>query len=135
MLLALAIIVPCGWSMAVEGVPVGRRYKVVRPLFLMGVYESLNDRRVSRDAARAYLDAARYYETAWVAFQDTVPIGTVVTIQATAPKRWNFFSATGRYLVRLDPDLSRGLDVVLTLDRGIEGDLDGLNPEMFERSE
>ena len=38
-----------------------------------------------------------------------------------------------RYFVRLDPDLSRGLDIILELNRGIEGSLDGLNPELFER--
>ena len=98
----------------------------------MGSYSSLNDRRISPDAAKAALHARRFYDTAWVAFQDDIPIGTVVTIVAPAPKRWG---AADNYLIRLHPDLSRGLQVELSLDRGLEGQLNGLNPEKFERVE
>ncbi len=43
------------------------------------------------------------------------------------------FFIANQYFIQLDPDLSRGLDVELELNRGIEGSLDGLNPELFER--
>ena len=68
-----------------------------------------------------------------VAFQCEVPVGTIMTIIGPAPKAWHLPFLANRYFVRLDPDLSRGLDVVLELNRGIEGSLDWLNPELFNR--
>ena len=99
----------------------------------MAVYDSLNNRKLSRETARAYLHAARYYEKSWVAFQNEVPVGTIVTIIGPAPKVWHIPIFANRYFVQLEPDPSRGLDVILELNRGIEGNLDGLSPEIFAR--
>ena len=109
----------------------GNRYKIIKPVYLMAVYDSLNNRQVNRETARAYLHSMRYYEKASVAFQCEVPTGTIMTIISPAPKVWYLPFWANRYYIRLDPDLSRGLDVVLELNRGIEGSLDGLNPELF----
>jgi hypothetical protein len=122
----------CVSSYAEEMQP-GNRYKIVRPLYLMAVYDSLNNKHLSRESARAYLHSRQYYKKSFVAFQCEVPVGTMITITGAAPKVWYLpFSANG-YFVRLDPDLSRGLDVIVELNRGIEGSLDGLNPEIFNR--
>lgn len=123
----------CGISYASEQPKSGNRYKIIRPVYLMAVYDSLNNRQVSRETARAYLHSMRYYEKASVAFQCEVPVGTIMSIISPAPKVWYLPFLANRYFVRLDPDLSRGLDVVVELDRGIEGSLDGLNPELFSR--
>ncbi|MFZ5564796.1 MAG: hypothetical protein ACOZBW_12155 [Thermodesulfobacteriota bacterium] len=56
-----------------------------------------------------------------------------MTIIGPAPRAWYLPFLANQYFVRLDPDLSRGLDVELELNRGIEGNLDGLNPDLFER--
>lgn len=120
-------------SYASEEPQPGDRYKIVRPLYLMAVYNSLNNKQLSRETARAYLHSMRYYNKSWVAFQCEVPVGTIMTIIGPAPKVWHLPFFANRYFVRLDPDLSRGLDVVLELNRGIEGSLDGLNPELFSR--
>lgn len=124
----------CDPSFAEELQP-GNRYKVVRPMYLMAVYDSLNNKQVSRETARAYLHSMQYYKKSWVAFQYEVPVGTIMTIIGQAPKVWNLPFFANRYFVRLAPDRSRGLDVVLELNRGIEGSLDGLNPELFIRAE
>ena len=123
----------CGRSEAEELQP-GSQYKIVRPMYLMAVYDSLNNRLLSRETARAYLHSMQYYEKSEVAFQCEVQVGSIMTIIGSAPKVWNIPFFANRYFVRLDPDVSRGLDVVLELNRGIEGDLDGLNPELFSRS-
>jgi hypothetical protein len=109
----------------------GNRYEVIRPLYLMATYNSLNNRQISRDTAGASLHAVRYYDTAWVAFQIEVPAGTIMTIISPPSKVWNLPFRVTRYFVRLEPDQSRGLDIELTLDRGIQGSLNGLNPEIF----
>jgi hypothetical protein len=57
----------------------------------------------------------------------------MMTIIGTAPKVWSLPFFAKRYFVRLDPDLSGGLDVIVELSGGIEGTLDGLNPELFSR--
>ncbi len=123
----------CGLSYADEQPQPGNRYKIIGPVYLMAVYDSLNNRQVSRETARAYLHSMLYYNKASVAFQCQVPVGTTMTIIGPAPKVWHLPFFANRYFVRLDPDLSRGLDVILELNRGIEGSLDGLNPELFRR--
>lgn len=70
-----------------------------------------------------------------MAFQVKLPEGTIMTIISPAKKVWHIPELVDQYVVRLEPDLSRGLDVVLELDRGIEGDMDGLNPKLFARVE
>jgi len=134
-LFALGGTIFCGVSCASEQPQSGNRYKIIRPVYLMAVYDSLNNRQVSRETARAYLHSMRYYEKASVAFQCEVPVGTIMTIIGPAPKVWHLPFLANQYFVRLDPDLSRRLDVQLALDRGIEGSLDGLNPELFSRLE
>jgi hypothetical protein len=124
----------CGPSCAEELQP-GNRYKIVRSVYLAAEYYSLNNRQVSREMARAYLESKQYYKKSWVAFQCEVPVGTIMTIIGPAPKVWSLPFFASRYFVQLDPDLSRGLDVILELNRGIEGNLDGLNPELFSRME
>ena len=99
----------------------------------MAVYDSLNNRQISRETARAYLHSKEYAQKSWVAFQCEVPVGTIMTIIGLAPKSWYRPFSANRYFVRLDPDQSRGLDVELELNRGIEGSLDGLSPELFSR--
>ncbi len=123
----------CGFTYASEQPQPGNRYKIIGSVYLMAVYDSLNNRQVSRETARAYLHSMQYYNKASVAFQCQVPVGTTMTIIGPAPKVWHLPFFANRYFVRLDPDLSRGLDVVLELNRGIEGSLDGLNPELFSR--
>ena len=68
-----------------------------------------------------------------VAFQRKVPVGTIMTITGSAPKVWHLPFLADRYFVRLEPDLSRGLDVILELNSGIDGSLDGMNPAIFSR--
>lgn len=131
-LFAVICTIFCDPSYAEELLP-GNRYKIVRPVYLAAEYYSLNNRQVSRETARAYLESKQTYKKSWVAFQCEVPVGTIMTIIGPAPKVWHLPFFANRYFVRLDPDLSRGLDVVLELNRGIEGSLDGLNPELFSR--
>jgi hypothetical protein len=123
----------CGVSCANERPQPGNRYKIVRPLYLAAEYYNLGNRKISRETARAYLEPKQYYKKSRAAFQCEVPVGTIMTIIAPAPKVWHLPFMANRYFVQLDTDLSRGLDVVLELNRGIEGSLDGLNPELFSR--
>jgi hypothetical protein len=134
MLFTVSSTIFCGLSYASEQSQPGNRYKIIGPVYLAAEYYSLNNRQVSRETARAYLESMRTYKKSWVAFQCEVPVGTIMTIIGPAPKVWHLPFFANRYFVRLDPDLSRGLDVILELNRGIEGSLDGLNPELFSRS-
>lgn len=124
----------CGISYAGEQPQAGNRYKIIGPLYLSGIYKDLNNRQLNRDMAVGSLTAVQFTGPE-VGFQCKVPVGTIVTIIGLAPKRFPLFFIANRYYVRLDPDLSRGLDVELELNRGIEGNLDGLNPELFSRLE
>lgn len=122
----------CDLSYAGEHQQPENRYKIIGPVYLSGVYRNLNNRQLNRQMAVGSLTAVRFSGPE-VAFQCIVPVGTTMTIIGPAPKVWHLPFFANRYFVRLDPDLSRGLDVVLELDRGIEGSLDGLNPELFDR--
>ena len=123
----------CGLAHASDELQIGVQYKIVKPVYLMGVFNSLNNRKLSSATARAYLHSTKYYEKSEVAFQYEVPVGTVITFIGSVQKVWYLPFSVNQYLVRLDPDLSSGLDVVLKLNRGLEGSLDGLNPGLFTR--
>ena len=110
----------------------GNRYRIVGPVYSSGVYRSLNNRQLNRQMAFGSLSAVRFSGPE-VAFQCEVPLGTIMTIVDSAPKVWHLPFLANRYFVRLDPDLSRALDVDLELNRGIEGSLDGLNPAIFRK--
>jgi hypothetical protein len=118
----------CGPSYAEELRP-GNRYKIVGPLYLTGIYLNLNNRQLSL----AHLSPVQSSGPE-VAFERKVPVGTIMTIIGPAPKRVPLPFFANRYYVRLEPtDLPSELDVILELYRGIEGSLDGLNPELFSR--
>lgn len=138
MLFTVTSTIFCCPSCASEELQPGNRYKIVKTVYLIAAYKSLNNRQVSRETAFAYLRPRQSPKRAWLAFQNEVPIGTIMTIIGPAPKPevWHFpffFKRYSVYLVRLDPDLSRGLDVMLEVSLGMEGSLDGLNPELFSR--
>jgi len=122
----------CGSSYASEKLQPGSRYQIVGPLYLYGVYLNLNKRQLNRVMAVGDLSAVRVSGPE-IAFECIVPVGTIMTIIGPAPKIWHLPFLADRYFVRLDPDLSRGLDVEVELNRGTEGSMDGLNPELFSR--
>jgi len=123
----------CGASSAEELQP-GSRYKIVGPVYLAGIYLDLDKRQLKRGLAVEDLTAVQF-KGPEVAFQRRVPVGTIVTIIGPAPKRVSWFPFLAKqYFVRVEPkDPPSDLDVLLELNRGIEGSLDGLNPELFSR--
>lgn len=111
----------------------GDKYRLVKSVYVYAVYEDVHDKRIAKDAARAYLHDQRYADRNFLAFQSEVPAGTMVTIKSAVARRWWTPWAADRYLVELTPDHAKGLEVELSLDRGMEGDLDGLNRSIFQR--
>ena len=128
----LMIATVCNTSYAKELVA-GKKYKIIKPTYLTGEFIDRGAKILSKETAIAYLDSYKYAMKSYTAFKTEVPIGTVMTIIIIAPKAWYLFFQGDFYFIKLDPDLSQGLDIKLQLDRGIEGDLDGLNPEIFSR--
>lgn len=132
MLLALTGAISITPSYANELQP-GNTYKIVGPVYLAGVYWDLDNRQLKRGLAYESLTAVQF-KGSEVAFQRRVPVGTIMTIIGPAPKRLPLPFFVNRYFVRIDPkDPPSELDVILELNRGIEGSLDGLNPELFSR--
>lgn len=128
----LLIATICSASYAGELVA-GKKYKITKPVYLTGEYIDRGNKVLSRETAIAYLDSYKYAMKSYTAFKTEVPVGTVMTISGPAPKAWYLFFQGDFYFVRLEPDLSQGLDIKLQLDRGMEGNLDGLNPDIFSR--
>lgn len=124
----------CGLCHSSEQPQPGGRYKIIGPMYLSGIYLKLNNRQLNKLSAVGTLTAVKFSGPE-VGFQCKVPVGTIMTIIGPAPKRFPLFFIANQYFIKLDPDLSRGLDVELELNRGIEGSLDGLNPELFSRIE
>jgi hypothetical protein len=123
----------CDPSYASEEIQPGNRYKIVGTMYLSGVYRNLNIRKLNRQMAVGSLTAVRFSGPE-VAFQHIVPVGTIMINVGPAPKRVSLPFFANRYFVRLDPtDMPSELDIILELNRGIEGSLDGLNPELFSR--
>ena len=111
----------------------GASYKIVRTVYLMAVYESMDDKRVGKGAVRAYLQPERYAKTRWVAFQCEVPAGTVMRIVRPAPPAKDLLRRYDAYYVCLQPNPSRQLDVIVQLFRGFDDSSGGLSPAFFER--
>lgn len=111
------------------------QYNIIRSIYLTGAYVDLNNKQLNKEKARAYLEPELYYKKSSVAFQCRVPTGSIMTIIGPAPKVWHLPFFPKRYFVQLEPDLSRGLDIIIELSRGLDGNLDGLNPEIFRRLE
>ena len=128
-----AAILLYGIDCASEELQPRKRYEIIRPVYVMGVYNSLNNRKLSKETARAYLHSEKYANKSYTAFHHIIPTGTIMTIIGPTPKPWYYFFLDDHYFVKLEPDLAFGLDTEITLDRGMEGSLDGLNPEIFKR--
>lgn len=111
----------------------GSKYKIIRPIYIMATYNSRKDKILSKNTARAYLDTEKLATKSYTAFQVEVPRETVMTITSPIPAPWYLPFSEKRYLVSLDPDLSQGLDIELAVARGMEGNLDGLNADIFSR--
>lgn len=110
----------------------GESYKIVNSVYLMAVYESMDDKRESRGPTRAYLQPERYAKTRWVAFQCAVPVGTVMTIVGPAPparELWNRYDA---YYVNLKLNPSRQLAVIVPVARAFSDTSGGLSRKFFE---
>ena len=123
----------CSANSSGEGLTLWAEYEIVRPVYLEGVYNSLDDRELSPEKSTAYLTNVKYAKRSEVAFQVEVPAGTVMTVVSSAERVLHLPYFVDQYRVRLTPDPSRGLDVLLSLDRGFEGGLDGLNSQIFKR--
>lgn len=123
----------CGLSYAGGELQSGDQYKVIGSVYSIGVYRDLNNRQLTQELSWVSLTAIRISGPE-VAFLRVVPIGTIVTIIGFAPKRVPFPFFANRYFVKLEPsDLPNELEIILELNRGIEGNLDGVSSELFER--
>ena len=132
-LFALISHIFCSQIFATERPQLGNRYKIIGPVYLSGIYLNLNNRQLDRRLAVESLTAVRFSGPE-VAFQRKVPVGTIMTIVGPAPKRVPLPFFANQYFVLLDPtEPPTDLDIILELNRGIEGSLDGLNPELFGR--
>ncbi|MFZ4404216.1 MAG: hypothetical protein ACOYOK_08965 [Pseudobdellovibrionaceae bacterium] len=116
-----------------EDLKAGHRYKIIKPIYLAAWYKDLGNKKINKEAADAYLAVSKNADRPYIGFQAEVPTGTVMTIIGPAPKPWYLYFQGDIYFIKLEPDLSQGLDIKLQLDRWMEGNLDGLNPEIFSR--
>lgn len=109
----------------------GQSYKISRPIFIVGNFDDSMNKTLSRQTAHAYLHTKRIATKSYTAFQNEVSSGTVMTIVTKTSRPWYHFFAADTYQVSLYPDVSQGLEVELQLNRGFEGNLDGLNADIF----
>lgn len=130
--LILMVVTLCSPGYAKE-LKADQKYKIIKPVYLIGEYNDRGNKSVSKDTAKAYLEPSLRAKMSYTAFQTQVPAGTIMTVVEPAPKPWYLYFQGDLYFVKLDPDLSQGLNVIIQLDRGMEGNLDGLNPELFGR--
>ena len=132
-LLGLVFTILAGYlSYKPSDLPIGSKYKLLEPVYIMGVYDSLNEKLISASTAKAYLHKHEYYEKSHVAFQDVIPESSIITIVNEYRGSWYLALYEESYVVSVEPDMSRGLEVILVLDRGMEGDGGGVNPAIFE---
>ena len=123
----------CSANSSGEELTLGAEYEFVKPAYLVGAYNSLDEKELTPEKATAYLHTVKVARRSYTAFRVEVPAGTVMTVASSAERVLHLPYFVDQYRVRLTPDPSRGLDVLLSLDRGFEGGLDGLNSQIFKR--
>ena len=111
----------------------GQRYKISKSIYIMGQYNDVKNKKLTKETAVAYLNSVKLATRYFTAFQSEVPAGTIITILSRANKPWYLYFSPDYYFVTLSPDVSQGLDVKLPLIGSFEGSLDGLNSEFFSR--
>ncbi|MCV2218109.1 hypothetical protein [Thauera sp. Sel9] len=125
----------CQFAHADQKPDIGGKYEIKKNVYLMVVYKDPRNKKISKNTATGYLHSVEYAHKSDVAYQKMVPAGTVMVVLGTAPKVWRLPWLADRYFVRLNPDYSEDLDVILSLDRGMDGNLGGLNSDIFSRLE
>jgi len=125
----------CSVNTSDEKLQIGAKYKITKPLYIEGTYNSLNDRRLSPETARAYITSVKHARRSEVIFQVMLPVGLILTIVSPPERVLHIPYIVDTYIVELTPDLSQGLDVVFSLDPVFVGDMDGLNSQIFERAQ
>jgi hypothetical protein len=111
----------------------GENYKIVRPVDLMAVHESMDDKSAGKKPKRAYLNPQRYAMTRWVAYQCEVPVGAVITIVRPAPPARDLWRRYPAYYVKLVPNPPGQQEVIVQLFLGFRDESGRLNPEFFQR--
>src|SRR5258708_928396 len=89
----------------------GAQYKVVGPIYATGVYENLNDRKLSYISLTAIQISGPE-----VAFRRSVPKGTTMRITSKASKRMPLPFYAKRYLVSLEPSDLPNVQIILELN-------------------
>jgi hypothetical protein len=119
---------------ATENLQQGNQYRIIGPVYVRAIYRDIRNTQLNRESAWGILSAVRVSGRE-VALQRPVQMGTIMTILGSAPKHYVLFEGyPSRYYVQLDTvGLPGGLDVILQLNRGVEGDMDGLNSRLFSR--
>jgi len=109
---------------------IGTKYRVVADdLYAYGVYESLDDRRVTSIelVPRGRMSGPEF------AFRRKVPKGTVIRI-LSAWRRFPLMERSVYYLVAVESaDLPQGIPIELQLDRGNEALGAALNPAVYRK--
>lgn len=108
---------------------IGARYSVAEDLYAYGVYESLDDRRVTSIelVPRGRIRGPEF------AFRRKVPRGTVIRV-LSAWRRFPLMERSVYYLVAVESsDLPQGVPIELQLDRGNEGAGAQPNPAVYRR--
>lgn len=127
LLLAL-LISASGVAQGTNDLKVGERFEVVGQLYAYEVADDLNN-RVASIVSLVPLNLSGPE----IVSRQLVPSGTVMTIVDRAPKCFLFFLCRDEYAVRLEGmSLPKGVPVVFSLSRGIEGKVTPLNPMIFK---
>jgi hypothetical protein len=110
----------------------GTSYKIIRPTYLSAVYESMDAKLKGKGPAKAYLNPKRYAKTRWVAYECAVPAGTIMTVIEPAPTPKAFWKHYDAYYVKLSPDPSRNLKVIVEVYLEFADASGELNAAFFE---
>jgi hypothetical protein len=87
-----------------EELQAGKKYKIIKPVYLTGEYIDRANKVLSKETAIAYLDSYEYAVKSYTAFKTEVPKGVVMTIIGPAPKAWYLFFQGDFYFVKLAPE-------------------------------
>ena len=109
------------------------RYKVLRPVYAVGVFNNAQYKASTPDAVTVYIKARRMYPKRDIAFQHEVPEGTIIQVKCRVRTPWFNPLIEPLYCVSIEEHNYADYQSFLQMIPSLRGEDGGLNPWLFEK--
>ena len=109
------------------------RYKVLRPVYAVGVFNNAQYKASTPDAVKVYIKDRRMYPKRDIAFQREISEGTVIQIKCRVRTPWFNPLIEPLYCLSIDDPNVADYESYLQMIPSLRGEDGGLTPLLFEK--